>query len=175
MKRRFEQLVDQHGRRLLQIARLLLGRVDEAEDVVQDTLVKLWSHLRQLDEGSEIPWLVTCTRNACLDRLRGRSRARLALLRVADEHQISGSRGDFDCGPAELLLREQRQRVLREGIASLPEPGRSLLILRDIQDLDVATVARTLELSENQVKVYTFRARRALRHHLEEQSHEQVA
>jgi len=175
MKRRFEQLVDQHGRRLLQVARLLLGRVDEAEDVVQDTLVKLWSHLRQLDDGNELPWLVTCTRNACLDRLRGRTRARLALLRVADEHPLSSPTGDLDSGPADVLLQDQRARVLRRGIAALPEPGRSLLILRDIQELDVATVARALDLSQNQVKVYTFRARRALRRHLEEQSHEQVA
>jgi RNA polymerase sigma-70 factor (ECF subfamily) len=57
----------------------------------------------------------------------------------------------------------------------MAEPGRSLLILRDIQELDVATVARTLELSENQVKVYTFRARRKLRRVLEEEHHEQVA
>jgi RNA polymerase sigma-70 factor (ECF subfamily) len=53
----------------------------------------------------------------------------------------------------------------------MPEPGRSLLILRDIQELDVATVARTLALSENQVKVYTFRARRRLRQRLEEDMH----
>jgi DNA-directed RNA polymerase specialized sigma24 family protein len=50
-----------------------------------------------------------------------------------------------------------------------------LIVLRDIQDIDVATVAATLSLSENQVKVYTFRARRALRRQLEETRHEQVA
>jgi RNA polymerase sigma-70 factor (ECF subfamily) len=57
----------------------------------------------------------------------------------------------------------------------MPEPARSLLILRDLQDVDVATTAATLELSENQVKVYTFRARRKLRALLEEELHEQVA
>jgi len=70
---------------------------------------------------------------------------------------------------------DERARALRSALAEMPEPARSLLILRDIQEIDVATVARTLELSENQVKVYTFRARRQLRHRLEEESNAQVA
>ena len=69
----------------------------------------------------------------------------------------------------------EHARRLYAAITAMPEPARSLLILRDIQEIDVATVATTLSLTENQVKVYTFRARRALRCRLEEESHEQVA
>lgn len=172
MKRRFEQLVDSHGPRLRQLARSLLGRTDEADDVVQDTLIKLWDHLSVLDEGIELPWLLTCTRNACLDRLRGRTRTRGVLLRLVGDQ---GATSDDPQGPAEHADGERRARTLRAAIARMPEPGRSLLILRDLQDIDVATTARTLDLSENQVKVYTFRARRALRRLLEEELHEQVA
>lgn len=175
MKRRFEQLVDEHGGRLYQLARLLLGRGDEAEDVVQDTLVKLWRHLPGLRAGQELPWLVTCARNACLDVLRGNSRKRTLLRLVAgDQRATAGDAGD-DPAPEASMARHERARALRSALEAMPEPGRSLLILRDIQELDVATVARTLELSENQVKVYTFRARRALRERLEEKQHEQVA
>ena len=81
MKRRFEQLVDQHGSRLYQLARLMLGRDDEAEDVAQETLVKLWRNVDSLHAGQELSWLITCTRNACLDILRGRTRTR-GLLRL---------------------------------------------------------------------------------------------
>lgn len=172
MKRRFEQLVDGYGARLRHLAQSLLGRADEADDVVQDTLIKLWDHLPELDEGSELPWLLTCTRNACLDRLRGRTRTRGVLLRLVGERDAAD---DAPPGPAEEADGERRRRTLREAVAKLPEPQRSLLILRDLQDVDVATTARTLELSENQVKVYTFRARRALRRLLEEELHEQVA
>jgi len=173
MKRRFEQLVDQHGGRLYQLARLMLGRDDEAEDVAQETLVKLWRHVDSLRVGQELPWLITCTRNACLDILRGRTRTRGLLKLVASEHKAL--RPVNDTGPADEFDSGQRAQDVRVALADMPEPSRSLLILRDIQELDVATVAATLELSENQVKVYTFRARRQLRHRLEEESDAQVA
>lgn len=171
MQRRFAQLMDQHGGRLLQLARLMLRSEAEAEDIVQDSLVKLWHHLGELEPGAELPWLITCTRNACLDRLR-RERRQTGLLRQV--HAEIPAPDDAD-DPAGDASRQQRARQLHRAIAALPEPGRSLLILRDIQDIDVATVADTLDLSENQVKVYTFRARRALRRMLEEETHEQIA
>lgn len=173
MKRRFEQLVDQHGSRLFQLARLMLGRDDDAEDVAQETLVKLWKNVDTLREGEELPWLITCTRNACLDILRGRTRARSLLQLVVSENKALGPADDG--GPAEEMRSDERVRALRSAIEAMPEPGRSLLILRDIQELDVATVARTLGLSANQVKVYTFRARRRLRYRLEEEFNAQVA
>lgn len=172
MKRRFERLVDEHGPRLRHLALMLLGRADEADDVVQDTLIKLWDRRDSVTEGSELPWLLTCARNDCLDRLRSRTRTRGLLLRLVGEREVAVDAPD---GPDEEADGERRRRVLREGIARLPEPQRSLLILRDLQDVDVATTASTLALSENQVKVYTFRARRTLRRMLEEELHEQVA
>ncbi len=175
MTRRFKQLVDAHGGRLHQLASLMLSSRDEAEDVVQDALVKLWDRLATLEPGRELPWLVTCTRNACLDRLRSRSRHRGLLQVVAGRDRIAATQRDAEHGPARSHERSEASGRLRTALAKLPEPGRSLLILRDIQELDVATVARTLELSENQVKVYTFRARRKLREALEEELHEQVA
>lgn len=173
MKRRFEQLVDRHGSRIFQLARLMLGREDEAEDVAQETLVKLWRNVENLHAGQELPWLITCARNACLDILRGRTRTRGLLQLVVNEHKALGP--VTERGPGDEFDSSERARDLRSALAGMPEPGRSLLILRDIQELDVATVAATLELSENQVKVYTFRARRQLRGRLEEESDAKVA
>ncbi len=172
MKRRFEHLVDEHGGRLLQLARLMLRSSAEAEDVVQDSLIKLWRHLPELEAGGELGWLITCTRNACLDQLRGRNRQRGFLQLVAGDSK----RGEQPDNPPEHQTETaERARRLRSTIAAMPEPARSLLILRDIQEIDVATVANTLSLTRNQVKVYTFRARRALRRRLEEEANEQVA
>lgn len=163
--------MDHHGGRLLQLARLMLRSETEAEDIVQDCLVKLWHHLDKLGPGAELPWLITCTRNACLDRLR-RERRQAGLLRQVHAEAPGPDATDDPAGDAS---RKERARQLYRAIAAMPEPGRSLLILRDLQDIDVATVAGTLNLSENQVKVYTFRARRALRRKLEEDPHAQVA
>jgi len=170
MKRRFETLVDAHGARLLQLARGLLRRHDEAEDVVQETLVKLWHALPELEPKREPGWLVTCTRNACLDLLRRRQRGR-AMLHVVAAADYGGESDPAE-SPEQRLSSDERAQTLHAAIAELPEPGRSLLILRDIHQLDVATVAGLLSLTENQVKVYTFRARRALKCRLEEEQHE---
>ncbi len=174
MKRRFEKLVDAHGGRLLQLSRFMLQTDSEAEDVVQDSLIKLWDHLSQLEDGTELGWLITCTRNACLDRIR-RDQRRAGLQRQihAIEHELD-EQLDSHC-PDTFSENDERARQLHAAIAELPEPGRSLVILRDIQEVDVSTVARTLALTTNQVKVYTFRARRELRRQLEEACHEKVA
>ena len=174
MQRRFTRILDQYGGRLRQLALILLGRTDEADDVVQDTLIKLWQRASAIDDGHELPWLLTCTRNACLDRLRKRSRNQCLMLQLVREqaHQADDRQTEQ---PEEITDRSRRQQLLLTAIAELPEPARSLLILRDLQELDIATTARTLDLNENQVKVYTFRARRALRKQLEEELHEQVA
>jgi len=174
MKRRFETLVDVHGGRLLQLARYMLQTDSEAEDVVQDSLIKLWDHLPRLEVGTELAWLITCTRNACLDRIR-RDQRRAGLQRQIHAIDLELEKQvDSNC-PDSLSENDERARQLHAAIAELPEPARSLVILRDIQDVDVSTVARTLDLTPNQVKVYTFRARRALRRQLEEACHEQVA
>lgn len=174
MKRRFERLVDQHAPRLLQLARFLLRSNIEAEDVVQDALIKLWAHLPELRPDGELAWLVTCTRNACLDRIRRDQRqTSLRQQNFAVERHL-GEHIDRE-DPGAVSQRLERAQALHRAIADLPEPARSLIVLRDIQDIDVATVAATLSLTENQVKVYTFRARRSLRRQFEEAHHEQVA
>lgn len=174
MRRRFEQLVDDNGGRLLQLARLILQSASDAEDIVQDSLIKLWKHLPTLEPGTEPAWLMTCARNACLDRLRAQQR-QSGLLRQVHSEDRELDRHINDQGPATAELRRERSQQLHAAIGQLPEPARSLIILRDIQDQDVSTVAQALGLTPNQVKVYTFRARRALRRQLEECRHEEVA
>jgi RNA polymerase sigma-70 factor (ECF subfamily) len=174
MQQRFEQLVDGNGGRLLQLARLILRSSSDAEDIVQETLIKLWNHLPALTPGSEAAWLTTCARNACLDRLRARQR-QSGVLKEASSIDRELDRHIDRHGPAANTVQQQEHARLHAAIRALPEPGRSLIILRDIQDQDVAAVAEALDLTPNQVKVYTFRARRALRRQLEEYRHEQVA
>ncbi|MEM1080174.1 MAG: RNA polymerase sigma factor [Pseudomonadota bacterium] len=169
-----EQIIDEHGGRLRHLALTLLGRADEADDVVQDSLIKLWHRDEPLAPAHELPWLLTCTRNACLDRLRHRQRTRGLQLKLVHE-QSTEAQQPLDNPAEEFTDGQRRRRMLLEALAEMPEPGRSLLILRDLQELDVASTARALQLSENQVKVYTFRARRALRKRIEEELHEQVA
>lgn len=160
MEKRFRNLLSEHQNRVYQFAVMLLGHRQEAEDVAQDTMIGLWRHLPRLRPGEELGWLLACVRNACTDLLRGRNRRR-RLLRLAPAPDPVET-------PDRKLAATERETRLRAMLYALAEPSRSLLILRDVQGVPVGDVARALGLSENQVKVYTFRARRELRRRLEE-------
>lgn len=162
MKRRFRQWVRAHQDRLYSTAVYLLGRSGEAEEVVQDAFVKLWEHHETLDEAQVLPWLIRVTRNGCLDRLRHRRvQLNYAVANGADEAETII---EPDTELANLGLRER----LREEIAALGEPYGSLVLLRDVEGFSYAEIATALALSPTQVKVYLHRARRRLRHRLEE-------
>lgn len=167
MEKRFRKLLAEYQNRVFQFAVLLLGHHQEAEDVTQDTLIVLWRHLPRLRPGEELGWMMACVRNACLDRLRGRSRRRRLLRLVPAPDPV--------VTPDHMLAAAERESRLRALLLALPEPARSLLILRDVQGLPVADTARVIGLSETQVKVYTFRARRELRRRLEEVENAQAA
>ena len=91
------------------MARLMLHSSAEAEDIVQDSLIKLWRHLPELEAGGELGWLITCTRNACLDQLRGRNRQYGFLQLVAgDTNEVVNQQTFSASEPASGKARERR-------------------------------------------------------------------
>ncbi len=158
MSFRFRRLVSKHENQVFSLARYLLKDSGEAEDVAQETFIKLWNHLDRVDADHVLPWLMKVTRNACLDRLRRRR----------PETDIDQAMADSEPGPAQSLHQDELGRWLRQAIAGLKEPYRSLVVLRDVQQNSYQEIAVILELSLEQVKVYLHRARRQLRTRLQE-------
>lgn len=141
------------------LARYLLKDADEAEDVCQEAFLKLWNHCDDIAPDKVKPWLMKVTRNACLDRLRRRR---------PTEELTGAEAAEGAAGPAEDARRQELGAWLRQAIAALNEPYRSLVVLRDVQQNSYEEVASALELSLAQVKVYLHRARRQLRERLAE-------
>ena len=137
------------------LASYLLKDPAEAEDVTQEAFIKLWNQRESVPRERTKPWLLRVVRNACLDRLR-----HLQLVTDVDDVQV----------PSPEMLTEQREvgRWLQEAIADLKEPQRSLVVLRDVQQMSYAEVATITGLSLDQVKVYLHRARKELRERLAE-------
>jgi len=158
MKFRFRRLVSEHQHRLYGLAVQMLGNGGEAEEVVQDALVKLWHHLAELEAERVKPWLLTVTRNACLDLLRRRKFQAVPLAVGADEF-IASDVPD----PAQHYENDDREQRLMAVVRELDEPFRSLILLREIQGCSYAEVGEILQLNASQVKVYLHRARRKLR------------
>ena len=169
----FEALVRSQTSRLLAVARRLLRNDEDAKDAVQDAFISAFRSLQSFEGDSQIStWLHRIAVNACLMKLRSRRRkpeeSIEALLPtfLEDGHHTINPREWRDSADR-LLERGEDRAFVRACIDELPESHRTVLILRDIEELDTAETARVLGLSENVVKVRLHRARQALRSLLE--------
>lgn len=162
----FESTVERHHRRIYSFAYYLLSSREEAEDVTQEVLLRLFRHRRRLDPEGLGTWLLRVTRNACYDLLRQRRSRREQTLPDDAAAEIP----DYASATPEVRSEAAAfRRRLREELANLPEPHRSVVILREIQGLSYQEVADALEMPLNTVKVNLHRGRRRLRERLREE------
>ena len=160
--RRFRRLCDQHLDRIYTFACYFLGNREDAEDVTQEVLIRLWERGREIEEADLPAWITRVTRNACIDALRRRPRAG-STGDDAFEHIASPAPGP----DAEVEAAEFQQRLER-ALLRLPESHRAIVVLREIQGLKYEEIGEALRLPLNTVKVYLHRGRRELRELLRE-------
>lgn len=166
----FETLVQRYHGPLFQFIRRQVSDSDQAWDVVQQVLLKLFVALptlstRQTHLG---PWLFRVARNCCIDEYRKRH-----LLRFADLGWEGEDEGEEPVPPAELIdpspspeeVVEQHevQRWLLEAIGGLPQRWRQVVLLRYWQQLSFAEIGQRLQMPASTAKVYFCRARPLLR------------
>ena len=160
--RRFKQLVNQHKDRIYSFSFYFLGDAADAEDVTQEVLIRLWEHYRKLDNDRLTGWILRVTRNACVDAYRKRQTYK----RVVD---VDSDGLDFQHAttaqpsPESDLESAEFQQQLHAALSQIPEPHRSIVILREIQDQKYEQISEMLDLPLNTVKVYLHRGRRQLR------------
>lgn len=157
MSKQFRQWVQEYQDQAWTLARYILKDHAEAEDVCQESFVKLWHHQDRIDTEKVKPWLMRVVRNGCFDRIRRR--------RPESDFE-DAVEADSAPGPMEGLEHSETGRDIRTAIQALKEPYRSLIVLRDVQEHSYEECAGTLELSMSQVKVYLHRARKQLREQL---------
>lgn len=143
--------------------RITLDR-PEAEDVVEDVLVKVWE-MRNTPEMQRVQnleaYCLTMTRNLALDRSQRREALNLSLDDQDQEHLAE--RADTAPLPDQLMEHEDRLQWVRELFQQLPEKQRTILQLRDIEEHSYQQIAEIMQISESDVKVTLFRARQALK------------
>ncbi|MCQ2222437.1 MAG: sigma-70 family RNA polymerase sigma factor [Bacteroidaceae bacterium] len=136
--------------------RITLDR-EEAEDIVQDTLLKMWERREEWDKIQSLEsFCMTICRNLALDR---NGAARKSNLRLNEEMDSSTT---FTT-PLDELDAKMRIDALRRFIDGLPEVQRSIIQLRDNEGKAYSEIGEILRLNESQVKVYLHRARAKLR------------
>lgn len=130
----------------------------EAEDVVQDTMIKVWNKKEQWDEIESIEaFCMTICRNLALDQLRKKENQNHSI------EDISIERPDKAPSPQELAEQSDNIERIKALMAKLPEKQRTCMQLRDFEGKNYKEIATILEIKEDQVKVNIFRARKAIK------------
>lgn len=137
--------------------RITMNR-EEAEDIVQDTLIKVWNKRDDWDKIESIEaFSLTICRNLALDRMKRADHQNASL----DEKQ--SERPDRSRSPLELMEQRDRVETVRRLVDSLPEKQRSCMQLRDFEGKSYRDIAAILGITEEQVKVNIFRARQTIK------------
>jgi RNA polymerase sigma-70 factor (ECF subfamily) len=164
----FEELVRTHSGRLLAVARRMLRNDEDARDAVQQAFLSAFKALPHFNGHSRLStWLHRIVVNTALMRIRTRSRRpeesieELLPRFLEDGHHVE-SWTDWGSSVDVLLQQRETRRRVREAIDRLPDSYRTVLLLRDIEELDTAEAARALGLTTNAVKIRLHRARQAL-------------
>lgn len=163
------QLIDRHGHGVTALARRYLSRsADVAEDVAQEVFIAVWRKAQSFDpdKGRVAAWIYRIAANRCIDLARRR-----ALLRFVGLDAAAGVGAETPDGETAAASRSELAQA-RAGIAALPRRQRLALLLRAVGDLDVPEIATAMGTTSGSVEQLLVRARRALRQHMNEASHE---
>jgi RNA polymerase sigma-70 factor (ECF subfamily) len=166
-------IMQRHNRRLYRVARSVLDDDAEAEDVVQETYVRAFTHLDSFRGEAQLStWLTRIALNEALGRLR-RRRITVALQdidAINDQGEarviyLPSARQDSD--PEAAAARAEVRRLLERAVDQLPATFRMVFVLREIEELSIEETADQLGLRPETVKTRLHRARRLLRQSLD--------
>ena len=161
----FDRFVEIFQSRIFQYSFLMCGQREDAEEVAQETLLKVFENIDQLREAERVkPWVFQIAKNACL-MMRRKSifapREELSLDEPAAQVRDSAALPDNG-----VLRRELHDR-LHDAIRALPHLYRAVLLLRDVEELSTDETAKILDLTTDVVKTRLKRARRMVRDRLD--------
>ena len=172
----FDRFVEHFRAKIFHYSWLMCGQREDAEEVAQDTLLKIFESFDQLREPARVrPWVFQIAKNACLMKRRKSMFAPARELSL-DEFMpaMKGEDGDVKLQiadwshlPDDQLLRSELKAVIERAIGELPEAYRSVILLRDVEELSTEETAQILDLRPDAVKTRLHRARLALRQKLD--------
>ena len=157
----WELIVRQYRRKVFNIAYKFVGKHEAAEDLTQDIFLRIFKSLDTFDRRANFQtWLISVSRNLCIDHYRSVRKER----EVIDRDVDAGALQPASNNPGPLAGLEQRDRVvlLRHALAGLPDTLRTAVLMRDIREMSYQEIADTLKLPEGTVKSRINRGRTEL-------------
>ncbi|MFA5873379.1 MAG: sigma-70 family RNA polymerase sigma factor [Anaerolineales bacterium] len=167
----FSRLVDTYSGPIYRLALKMLGIPTDAEDVLQNTFLKAFQHLKDFEGRASLStWLYRIASNEALMLLR-KQRPEITFSDAAPEDDDNSDYfpaqfTDWCCLPEDEFLSSESQAALDRAVQHLPETQRIVFVLRDIEGLSIEETREALNLSETAVKTRLLRARLHLREEL---------
>jgi RNA polymerase sigma-70 factor (ECF subfamily) len=156
----FGQLVDRYQQRLVRFAARLLGDPDAAQDIAQETFLRLWRSRARCPVESDLnAYLLRIARNLCLDRFRAQRKTE-----VLDE--TTGLTTETECGPAASAQSRALAELVRHAVQALPEPQRVVFILSHYEALSYHEIAQVVGCPIGTVASRKYQAVETLRRRL---------
>ena len=173
----FDRFVEHFRAKIFHYSWLMCGQRADAEEVAQETLLKVFENFDHLREPERVrPWIFQIAKNACLMKRRKSVFApskELSLDQFLPAMDREGGHvklqiADWSGLPDDQLLQAEMKHVLNHAISELPENYRSVILLRDVEELSTLETAQILDLTEDVVKTRLHRGRLAVRQKLDE-------
>ena len=173
----FAAFVEAFHARLAHYSFLMCGQREDAEEVAQETLLKVFESIDQLRDPARLKaWVFRIAKNECFMKRRKSTFAPKVELSLDELKPQKSGEGDglaieiadWSALPDDLLLNAELQEALTRAIRQLPEIYRSVVLLRDVEELNTEETADILDISQDTVKTRLHRGRLALRQSIDE-------
>jgi RNA polymerase sigma-70 factor (ECF subfamily) len=157
----FDDFVHHFRAKIFQYSWLMCGHREDAEEVAQETLLRVFQSFSDLRDPEHVrSWVFRIAKNACL------MKRRKSIFAPEHEQELDESIGDHSTPPDDQLLRAEVSDALHRAIRELPDTYRAVVLLRDLEELSTEETAQILGVSTDVVKTRLHRGRLALRQKL---------
>lgn len=161
----FEELVLKYEKTVYNLALRMVGDRDDAFDMTQEAFIKAYGSLSSFRGDSKFSvWIYRIATNVCLDFLRSKSRKQQVSLTVSndDDEDAQLDIPDPKADPEQQLIKKISMQSVEEGLKTLPDKQRQILVMRELGGMSYAEIGKALSLEEGTVKSRIFRARKRL-------------
>lgn len=153
----WRELVDTFGQKIFSVAYHFTLKREDAEELAQEVFLKIFENLHRYDGSFPlVAWIVSLSRNLCIDRYRRQKREKS--FRFVSDDAVAPMLTSQD-DPAADALKKERTKILFSALAEIPEDLAEILVLRDLDGLAYEEIGQALALPDGTVKSRLFRAR----------------
>jgi len=165
----WEKIVIRHTKRIYNLCYRFVGRVDQAEDLTQEVLIRVFRNLSSYNpaSGQFVTWVLSVGRNLLIDHYRKSKDDRVTISTDEDEEfSILDTLPASGLSAQAELERDERAQILRKALDRLPPQLKEAVILRDLEELSYEEIGEILKVPEGTVKSRINRGRLELAKYL---------